>query len=82
MDIDENVIKNEVVTLLRKFTNEELDITDDSHIMRDLDLDSVKVMELMMQIEDHFDISVPLNSLPNVQTVTDLVTEIKNLISQ
>ena len=50
--------------------------------MHDLDLDSVKVMELMMEIEDFFDISVPLNTLPNVQTVTDLVIEIKKLKSQ
>ena len=82
MDIDESAIKNEVVTLLRKFTNEELEITDNSRIMHDLDLDSVKVMELMMEIEDFFDISVPLNTLPNVQTVTDLVIEIKKLKSQ
>ena len=81
MNADETTIKNEVLSLLRKFTNEELEITGDSHIMRDLDLDSVKVMELMMEIEDHFDISVPLNTLPNVQTVNDLVFEIMKLKS-
>ena len=82
MNNEENAVKQEVIVILRKFTNEELDITDDSHIMRDLDLDSVKVMELMMEIEDHFNISVPLNTLPNVQTTNDLVTEIINIKSK
>lgn len=81
MSIEENAVRGEVVVILRKFTNEELDITDNSHIMRDLDLDSVKVMELMMEIEDHFNISVPLNTLPNIQTVNELVLEIIKLKS-
>ena len=50
--------------------------------MHDLELDSVKVMELMMELEDHFDISIPLNSLPNVNTVSDLATEIEKLKAQ
>ena len=50
--------------------------------MNDLELDSVKVMELMMILEDHFDLSIPLNILPNVNTVADLASEIANLKSQ
>jgi acyl carrier protein len=40
------------------------------------------VMELMMELEDHFDISIPLNSLPDVNTVADLASEITKLKSQ
>ena len=75
-------VREEVEVILRKFTDGELDISDNSHIMRDLDLDSVKVMELIMQIEDHFNISVPLNTLPNLQTFNDLVVEISDLKSK
>ena len=50
--------------------------------MRDLELDSVMVMELMMELEDHFDISIPLNSLPDVNTVSDLAIEISKLKNQ
>ena len=75
-------VRQEVERILRKFTNGELDITDNSLIMRDLELDSVKVMELIMEIEDHFNISVPLNSLPDLQTVNDLVMAITELKSK
>ena len=48
--------------------------------MKDLELDSVKVMELMMNLEDHFDISIPLNVLPEVNDIQDLVNEIDKII--
>lgn len=75
-------VKSELISLLKQFTKTEMEITDSLHIMNDLDLDSVMVMELMMELEDHFDISIPLNSLPDVNTVADLATEISTLKDQ
>ncbi len=71
---------NEVVHILTAFTQEDTPITATHHLMHDLELDSVKVMELMMILEDHFDISIPLNILPNVNTVSDLTDEIAKLM--
>ena len=67
---------NELIKLLKQVSQEDTPITPDQHLMHDLELDSVKVMELMMILEDHFDISIPLNILPNVNTVADLANEI------
>jgi len=75
-------VKSELISLLKQFTKTEMEITDSLHIMNDLDLDSVMVMELMMELEDHFDISIPLNSLPDVNTVADLAKEISTLKDQ
>lgn len=75
-------VKSELISLLKQFTKTEMEITDSLHIMNDLDLDSVMVMELMMELEDHFDISIPLNSLPDVNTVADLAAEISKLKDQ
>ena len=33
-----------------------------------------------MEIEDHFDITVPMNVLPDVRTVRDLATQLEKLI--
>ena len=82
MTSHDNNIKSELISLLKRFTNTELEITESLHIMNDLDLDSVRVMELMMELEDHFDISIPLNSLPDVNTVADLTSEISKLKNQ
>lgn len=82
MSSNGDVVTTELIGLLRQFTKTDMEITESLHIMNDLELDSVMVMELMMELEDHFDISIPLNSLPDVNTVADLASEITKLKSQ
>jgi len=74
-----DTILEDVIKLLSQFIKIDIEITESQHLMRDLELDSVMVMELMMELEDHFDISIPLNSLPDVNTVSDLAAEITKL---
>ena len=74
-----DAVLGDVIQLLGQFIKQDIEITESQHLMRDLELDSVMVMELMMELEDHFDISIPLNSLPDVNTVSDLATEISKL---
>ena len=74
-------ILSDVIPILKRFTKPDMEVTADNHLMHDLDLDSVKVMELMMELEDHFDISIPLNALPDVNTVAELASEIAQLKS-
>lgn len=82
MTNDADTILSEVIKLLNEFIKQDVEITETQHLMRDLELDSVMVMELMMELEDHFDISIPLNSLPDVNTVRDLAIEISKLKNQ
>jgi acyl carrier protein len=63
----------EIVSLLGEHFPEKAPITAEMHISRDLGLDSLAAMDLLMSLEDRFDISIPLNSLPEVETVGDLV---------
>jgi acyl carrier protein len=82
MTKDADAVLGEVIQLLSKFIQQDIEVTESQHLMRDLELDSVMVMELMMELEDHFDISIPLNSLPDVNTVSDLANEISKLKNQ
>lgn len=79
MTNDADAILKDVIKLLSQFLKQDIEITESQHLMRDLELDSVMVMELMMELEDYFDISIPLNSLPDVNTVADLAAEISKL---
>jgi acyl carrier protein len=45
----------------------------------ELGLDSLKVMKIIENVEDSFDISIPLNILPEVRTVKDLVVQIQKI---
>ncbi|HET7061624.1 MAG TPA: acyl carrier protein [Nitrosospira sp.] len=57
---------------LKKFCPPEIEITPQTDLIDQLAIDSVKLLNLIMEIEDEFDISVPLNALADVQTVDEL----------
>ena len=40
----------------------------------------MQVMQVLLKIEDRFDISIPLNNLPTIRTVKDLGLEIEQLL--
>jgi len=47
-------------------------ITTATNMVTELQLDSFQVMEFMLEVEDHFDIAVDLDSLSNIHTIDDL----------
>ena len=47
-------------------------ITAKTNMVTGLQLDSFQVMEFMLEVEDHFDIAVDLESLAEIQTINDL----------
>lgn len=56
-----------------------LTLSEDTALVADMGLSSLEVMEFIEKIEDHFDISIPLNILPDVNTIGDLATKVKEL---
>ncbi len=49
-------------------------LSGDTDLIADLDLESVQVMEFVMEVEDHYDIAIDLESLSNVHTIAQLAT--------
>lgn len=47
-------------------------ITSGTNMVTELQLDSFQVMEFMLEVEDHFDIAIDLDSLSNIHTINDL----------
>ena len=56
-----------------------LTLSESTSLVADIGLSSLEVMEFIEKIEDHFDISIPLNSRPDVNTIGDLATKVKEL---
>ena len=69
----------EICGELLKVTQGRVEITEDTELLGDLNLDSLQVMNLLLHVEDRFDISIPVNILPDVKTVKDLALRIENL---
>lgn len=69
----------ELKTGLTALTQARLEIREDTDLLADLNLDSLQVMNLLLEIEDRFDISIPVSILPDVRTVKDLALRIETL---
>lgn len=66
---------------LQKVAGTELEFDEDANLVEGLGLDSYKVLDLVLEVEDEFDISVPMNLLIDVRTVRDLAQLIERLES-
>jgi acyl carrier protein len=65
--------------ILKPFVPRGQQVNEDTDLVADLGLDSLKVMKILEAVEDRFDISVPLNVLPEVRTVKDFALQIEKL---
>ena len=68
--------------ILRPFNEVGIDLKEETDLAADLGLDSLKVLELLVTVEDSFDISIPLNILPDVRTIKDFAEQLQRLLSE
>ena len=54
------------------------DITEASNIQDDLGADSLDVVDLVMALEDEFDVEIPEDQVENIKTVGDIVKFIED----
>jgi acyl carrier protein len=71
----------DLYALLRPFVGAKQDLTESTDLVSELGLTSLKLMDLLMEIEDQFDVTVPLNRLSEVRTVGDLSAMLEKLVS-
>jgi acyl carrier protein len=76
---DYQTILQALKEFLKPFVPPEREVNEDTDLVADLGLDSLKVMKILESVEDHFDISIPLNVLPDVRTVKDFALQIQKL---
>jgi acyl carrier protein len=61
-----------ICKLLEPFNTNGTKLSPATDISTDLNIDSVTVMDFVMEVEDHFDVEVPLNLLSETRTIEDL----------
>jgi len=54
------------------------EMTMETNIGRDLGADSLDVVELLMSIEDEFEVEIPDEEIENIKTIGDLTDYIQN----
>ena len=79
MQVYKNILE-ELYRILQPFVPQGLEIGEETDLVADLGLDSLKVMKFVESVEDSLEISIPLNILPEVRTVEDFAIQIQKLI--
>ena len=54
------------------------EMTMDTNIAKDLGADSLDVVELLMSIEDEFEVEIPDEEIENIKTIGELTEYIQN----
>ncbi|NIA71489.1 acyl carrier protein [Pelagibius litoralis] len=62
----------EVVKLLEPFNPKGVELKPETDLSEDLFMDSVAAMNLVMEVEDRFEIDIPISLLPDVNSLQDL----------
>ena len=78
---DYDTILKKICELINPLVDDGIKVREETDFVADLGFDSLKVMKLLENVEDHYDISMPLNVLPDIRTVKDFVQELQKLVS-
>jgi acyl carrier protein len=68
-----------LIDLIGPFNKKGIALTEATSFADDLELDSLTVMDLVANIEDEWDINMPLNLLPDLETVGQLTDAVVKL---
>jgi acyl carrier protein len=72
----------EICHHLAPFQTGEKPITGQTVIAKDLAIDSLAIMDMVMELEDRFDISIPMNVVAEIHTVDELADTILKLAAR
>jgi acyl carrier protein len=74
-----NDIEAQIVDLLTQRVPAGVNVSAETQIVGGLGLDSVAILDFIMDLEDRFDISIPLDRVAEVQTIAELSRAVEAL---
>jgi acyl carrier protein len=74
-------VEEGVVDVLKNVSRRPIEPTLASDLVADLGFDSLQVLEVIAELEDRFDISIPLNDVPATRTVGQVVAQVASLVA-
>jgi len=76
---DDDLVFRKICEIMEPFNTKRIKLTRATDITCDMEIDSVAVLDLIMEVEDRYDVSFPMNLISEVRTVGDLVDAIHQL---
>ncbi|MDF1585866.1 acyl carrier protein [Geminicoccaceae bacterium 1502E] len=73
MTTTDDTIFREICGLVARFAPAGVQLRPETELASDLNVDSVAAMDLVMEIEDKYEIDIPINQLADMRSLGDLV---------
>ena len=73
-------IEEGVIEVLKNVSRRPIEPMLESDLVADLGFDSLQVLEVIAELEDRFDISIPLNDVPATRTVAQVIAQVATLV--
>jgi len=73
-------VEEGVIDALKNVSRRPIAPTLESDLVVDLGFDSLQVLEVIAELEDRFDISIPLNDVPATRSVAQVVAQVMALV--
>lgn len=74
-----SLVEEGVLDVLKTVSRRPIEPRLESDLVTDLGFDSLQVLEVIAELEDRFDISIPLNDMPSTRTVAQVVAQVAAL---
>ena len=75
-------IEEGVIDVLKTVSRRPIEPRLDSDLVADLGFDSLQVLEVIAELEDRFDISIPLNDVPSTRSVAQVVAQVAAIVEE
>lgn len=75
-------IEKGVIDVLKNVSRRPIEPVLESDLVADLGFDSLQVLEVIAELEDRFDISIPLNDVPASRNVAQVVAQVAQLLGE
>jgi acyl carrier protein len=76
-------VEGSVIEVLKNVSRRPIEPTPASDLIADLGFDSLQVMEVVTELEDRFDITIPADTLstgPASHTVADVIAQVSAIV--
>ncbi len=79
---DRTTIYARIIELIAPLNSKGVALAENTTFAGDLEMDSLTVMDLVASMEDEWDIVMPLNMLPDLETIGQVADAVTKLVSK
>ena len=81
MTMTKDTVLPRLIEIIEPFNKKGIELKAETSFANDLELDSLTVMDLVAEIEDEYDILLPVNMLPDLETIGDVAGAVAKIKS-